>query len=73
MNYSDSTVSLDPASVALIRDNGGNQNAMLNSGLNAKINIKASDKRGEYAEYGINPPEIADGMIPVVYNEETGN
>ena len=61
-------------SIALwIRDNGGNQNAMLNSGLNAKINIKASDKRGEYAEYGINPPEIADGMIPVVYNEETGN
>ena len=56
-----------------IRDNGGNQNSMLNKTVNAKINIKASDKRGEYAEYGINPPEIAEGMIPVTYDETKGS
>lgn len=32
MNYSDSTVSLDPASVALIRDSGGNRNGFSDDG-----------------------------------------
>jgi len=53
-----------------IRDNGEDQNVMLNKSLNAKIDVTATDKRGEYAEYGVNRPELVDGLIPVTYDDE---
>ena len=54
-----------------IRDNGGNQNTMLNKNMSAKITLKATDKSVEYVDAsGANSPVLAEGMIPVTYDEE---
>ncbi|MBE6152958.1 MAG: hypothetical protein E7166_01850 [Firmicutes bacterium] len=54
-----------------LQDNNENQNHMQNKSLSARVTVESIIKQDLYEEEGVNAPELADGMIPVVYNETT--
>ncbi|MBE6153185.1 MAG: hypothetical protein E7166_03045 [Firmicutes bacterium] len=52
-----------------LQENYDNQNNLQQKSFSANILVESFIKKDEYVESGVNAPDLANGMIPVVYNE----